>query len=108
MDLLFSDENLIKDSVLLGKMRGRKNSPVPASFILQMAGMDGFRPLLAVIEACRVCKMVEVLETGGVAYFQRKTPFKKNEVVGAAPSASKTKVRAIIPCLTSTVPHCGP
>ena len=75
MDHYFSDDNLLTDRYLLGKMKGSKNNPVLLGSILSFRKMEKLRPADAVAEACKSCELVNVLEQEGKWYVQRKEPF---------------------------------
>lgn len=92
IDYYFSDENLVQDNFLLGKMRGRKNKPIPFKKIHDFKKMRQYQPESAVLDALRISKSVTVVREGGDWCLQRKTPFIKEEVTGAKKTASK-KVR---------------
>ncbi|KAL9089729.1 MAG: hypothetical protein Q9159_002376 [Coniocarpon cinnabarinum] len=94
VDYYFSASNLQKDIFLLGKMKGRKNRPVPIKTLAKFSRMQQYQPLEFVAEALRACNSVNVLEKDGVPCVQRKEPFIMPEQLKASKTTAWEKPSA--------------
>ncbi|KAI9728239.1 MAG: hypothetical protein M1828_004700 [Chrysothrix sp. TS-e1954] len=93
VDYYFSNENLKGDKFLLGKMRGRRNRPVPVKIIHTFRKMQQYQPLQAVIAALHECNNVDLVKETGLWCVQRKTPFVSEEVLGHTATFKPSKMK---------------
>jgi len=88
VDHYFSDENLKDDRVLMKKLRGHENHAIPFDVIHGFKRMRVYQPEIAVIEAVKHCKLVNIYENEGTWFIKRKEPYM---IVGPTTGASVTK-----------------
>ena len=93
LDYYFSDDNLKTDKFLLGKMRGRKNRPVPVKIIHSFRKMQRYQPFSAVVAVLKECKNVDLVKETGIWCVQRKVPFVLDNVQALAHESKPIKVR---------------
>lgn len=90
VEYYFSDENLVKDVYLYGKMKGSKGKPVPVGLIHSFHKMRDFQPYEFVVEAIKASTKLKVVNQAGRDCIVRHKIFSRSEY--ETPGVPKQKV----------------